>query len=437
MKGKESLESLVKKGTRYFCLTLLFSLLFTTRVFAAENRSANFKKAYTLTGNQSSDMVAVAKAQIGQTKGSLGYKSAWCAFFVLDCARLANIPADVIPYNYSNAGGCSYLYNYMLKNCKAAVTTSPQPGDLTFYYCNSCKKYVHVGIYMGSGIGIEGNVSGQVLKYNTLHYLDSGNHSVSSGVIRRIYVHPNYKKSISSCSIVLSASSYAYTGSAVIPGVTVKYGSYVLKLNTDYTVSFTNNVNAGTASAVFTGKGNFAGTKTVTFRILPKAIGSVSCSGVSNMVYTGKQIRPSVVLKHGTRVLSAGTHYTVSYGTNKNTGAGTVTITGKGNYSGSRVIRFYIVPKQVTGLKLRVSRRTLTVTYQKSAGATGYQIAYRKKGSGKWYTTNSSMISKKLSLGALTNYEVRVRAFVQVKIGTSVQKQYGAWSTTAVKRTLI
>ena len=143
------------------------------------------------------------------------------------------------------------------------------------------------------------------------------------------------------------------------------------------------------------------------------------------------------MLKHGSRILTAGTHYTVSYGTNRNTGAGTVTITGKGNYSGSRVIRFYIVPKQVTGLKLSVSRRTLTVTYQRSAGATGYQIAYRKKGSGKWYTTDCSMISQKLSLGALTNYEVRVRAFVQVKSGTSVQKQYGAWSTTAVKRTLI
>ena len=64
---------------------------------------------------------------------------------------------------------------------------------------------------------------------------------------------------------------YAYTGSAIKPAPTVKVGSTTLKSGTDYTLSYKNNTNAGTATVTITGKGNYTGTKSVTFKIVRKA----------------------------------------------------------------------------------------------------------------------------------------------------------------------
>lgn len=68
-------------------------------------------------------------------------------------------------------------------------------------------------------------------------------------------------------AITLGKTSYTYTGSALKPSVTVKLGSTKLKQGTDYTVSYKNNKNAGTATVTVTGKGSFSGTKTASFKI--------------------------------------------------------------------------------------------------------------------------------------------------------------------------
>jgi hypothetical protein len=65
-------------------------------------------------------------------------------------------------------------------------------------------------------------------------------------------------------------STYAYTGKAIAPTVTVKYGKTTLKKGTDYTVSYKNNKATGKATATITGKGKYSGTKTVTYIIVPK-----------------------------------------------------------------------------------------------------------------------------------------------------------------------
>lgn len=52
------------------------------------------------------------------------------------------------------------------------------------------------------------------------------------------------------------------------PEYIVKDGETVLVKDRDYTVEYTNNVNAGTATVTFTGKGNYTGTKDETFTIL-------------------------------------------------------------------------------------------------------------------------------------------------------------------------
>ena len=71
-----------------------------------------------------------------------------------------------------------------------------------------------------------------------------------------------------------------YTGSAITISPTVTFNGSTVTETTDYTVSFTNNTNAGTASLTITGTGNFTGTKTVSFTIV-KADPTITFSDVT------------------------------------------------------------------------------------------------------------------------------------------------------------
>ena len=83
---------------------------------------------------------------------------------------------------------------------------------------------------------------------------------------------------ISTCTATLSLSSYTYDGTAKTPTVTVKNGSTTLTNGTDYSVAYSNNVNAGTAAVTITGKGSYTGTTTKTFTINKAALGAGTIS---------------------------------------------------------------------------------------------------------------------------------------------------------------
>ena len=190
-----------KRMVSYFiilCMILISSS--ATVVNATQDRSYNFSKSYTLTGNYASDIVAVANAQIGKTKSSLGYTEAWCADFTTDCARLTGMPDTIVPYNYSSRGAVSSLYSYMTNYCNAQVVSNRQAGDFVFYYCPKCNSYPHVGIVRDGTYSVEGNVNGQVylIGGSNGQYIDSNGHKVSDGTVQRIYVRPAYGNGSSS-----------------------------------------------------------------------------------------------------------------------------------------------------------------------------------------------------------------------------------------------
>lgn len=76
-------------------------------------------------------------------------------------------------------------------------------------------------------------------------------------------------KDLSKCTATLNTTSYVYDGKAKTPSVTVKDGQKTLANGTDYTVSYSSNVNAGTATVTITGKGSYKNTKVLTFKIEP------------------------------------------------------------------------------------------------------------------------------------------------------------------------
>lgn len=69
---------------------------------------------------------------------------------------------------------------------------------------------------------------------------------------------------------VLPVENQVYTGKEITPEIVVKNGSQILKAGVDYTVTYKNNVEAGTAVAEITGKGNFSGKTKITFEIEEK-----------------------------------------------------------------------------------------------------------------------------------------------------------------------
>ena len=75
---------------------------------------------------------------------------------------------------------------------------------------------------------------------------------------------------ILSSNIDFQKNSYSFTGKAVTPDISVHDSvGTVLAEGIDYTISYENNVNPGTATVTITGIGSYTGTVTKTFMILP------------------------------------------------------------------------------------------------------------------------------------------------------------------------
>jgi len=192
-------------------------------VSATQDRSSNFSKNYKLTGNNASDLVNVAQAQLGKTGAQLNYSEQWCADFVTDCARLANISA--IPYNYASRGGCIYLYKYMVNNCGASVVSCPQKGDIVFFDwdCNkSINNLHHVAIvtgYSNNTVYLIGGNQGQESTL-TARKVTQTQYSINSKYIAKI-VRPKYNNSTIISDNTSTTYFPRYTGgsSSIVAGL--------------------------------------------------------------------------------------------------------------------------------------------------------------------------------------------------------------------------
>ena len=154
--------------------------------------------------------------------------------------------------------------------------------------------------------------------------------------------------------ITLEKTAYEYTGTPIQPAVTVKdTAEKVLTEDTDYTVSYENNTNVGTATVTITGKGNYTGTILVEFMINPKVLtlkdgditidnNGFACDG-NRYRYTGEEIKPILAING----LTEGTDYELSYKNNVREGTATATVICKGNYTGEYIYEYTIVKEPV------------------------------------------------------------------------------------------
>ena len=124
------------------------------------------------------------------------------------------------------------------------------------------------------------------------------------------------------------------------------------------------------------------------------------------------------------KTLKNGTDYTVSYSSNKNIGTATVKVTGKGSYAGTITKTFKINPAKQEIQKLTAKSKAFFVDWAQKGSATGYEIQYAtnskftsaKKVTIKNNKTDKTTVSK---LSGKKKYYVRVRSYTTVK-GTMV-----------------
>lgn len=139
-------------------------------------------------------------------------------------------------------------------------------------------------------------------------------------------------------TVTVLGETPVYDGIEKKPSVEVKYGETTLAA-ADYTVSYSNNVNAGvnTASVTVTSNDNssYKFTATKNFTIAPAPISGAMIVNIPSVTYDTKAHTPEVTVTfNGSKLTDA--DYTVSYGEDCiNAGTATVTVTGKGNFTGT------------------------------------------------------------------------------------------------------
>lgn len=176
------------------------------------------------------------------------------------------------------------------------------------------------------------------------------------------------KKSIAASMITIAgADNIVFDGTAKTPTITVKDGSTTIAAD-QYTLSWENNTNAGTATVKVTMNSNAAykGEATKTFTIKPKTITSSSAiQDIADQTYTGSALTPAITVKDGETRLEEGTtkDYTVIYSNNTNPGTAKVTVVLRGNYQGVLQKTFTINPNLTVladNIKTLAAKTTLT-----------------------------------------------------------------------------
>ena len=243
-------------------------------------------------------------------------------------------------------------------------------------------------------------------------------------------------------AVSLSSSSYTYDGSAKKPGVTVTDANGAKIASSNYSVAYSNNVKKGTATATVTFKGNYSGIVKKTFIINPAKVSNVKLSSTS-YTYNGKTKTPSVTVKDNKgRKLKNGTDYTVKYSSGrKNVGKYAVKVTFKGNYTGSKTVYYYIVPKSTSISRVSALRKGFKLSWKKQkTQTTGYQIQYStskkfKKAKAVNVSKNKTTSKYIKKLSSKKKYYVRVRTYKKVKINGKTKKVYSSWSKTKTVKT--
>lgn len=355
---------------------------------------------------------------------------------------------------YANDNGITITKDLSSKMADAFLTSIKDAGYISGIYTNKDfgDKYFYEDMLFSNNLWIAQYSSECTYPrpYMMWQYTEKGTINGIGTTTSPIYFDLNYtylkpsSDKASSIKIDLSSSSTSaissktYTGNPIKPSVTVTLNNKTLKLDEDYELTYSNNTSIGTAQIVINGIGNYTGTKTITFKIIPKQVTNVSLvkkttseltlswskldnvtgykiykydpnsntykllktiSDNSTTSYTDGSLESASTYKYkvrGYKVIEDGSYY-------------------YGNYSDvfSESTRI----NKVTEVKLDTRNATsLKISWNKVENANGYRI-YRLDASTNTYkivdTINSNSITSYThsNLVSATNYYYKIKAF--------------------------
>ena len=247
-------------------------------------------------------------------------------------------------------------------------------------------------------------------------------------------------KDIKNMTITLAKTKYVYDGTSKKPSVTVKDGTKLLRNGQDYTVTYSKNVDVGTATVTVTGKGDYTGTSAVKF-VIVKANNTIKASNIIKDTSKKTQtVKIKASVKYKAKLTYSSNSKSVKVDSSgkvtiaKNfTGKAVITITSAATskYNKSVVkITVTVRPSGTVLYKLTNNEKgRVKVTWKKNSSVSGYRIQYSidknfKKGVGtvtigKNKTTSGTL--SKLKKGK--TYYVRIATYKNVR-----NKVYSSWS---------
>lgn len=230
-------------------------------------------------------------------------------------------------------------------------------------------------------------------------------------------------KSIAAPSVTINdPTDKTYTGSPCVQGVSVKDSEAKLTFD-DISVTYENNINVGTATIIYTGKNNYTGEIRKNFKITEASITDDMIANIPSVTYNTRAHTPDVTVTFNGSTLEAGKDYDVAYTNNINAGTATVTVTGKGNFTGTASKDFAIAQaylsvenQTVTHFRTETDAKSYAVPadmFLADEKETGFTITVTDYAGDEIFTTAPAVN------GTNVNYQLNGTvgtAFVEVKV---------------------
>lgn len=253
-------------------------------------------------------------------------------------------------------------------------------------------------------------------------------------VVVRINV-PVTKKPLAKKMLTLK-KTHSYTGKAIKNNFYLGDGEDELVLGKDYRVTYRNNKKIGKAYITIKGIGNYKGSIKGNYKIVTCSVKSLKYKFSKKKVYTGKARTAGVVIKNGTVKLKKNKDYTIKYKSNKMIGRATITIRGKGNYKGKKVLHFEIVPSKPKIVKVTKKKTSFRLKFSKSKQVSGYRVyvstssSFSKKKTQQYVTTGNGFGMYGLTAGT---YYTRIKSYGSKK-GKTYESSYSSSRKIKIKK---
>lgn len=247
-------------------------------------------------------------------------------------------------------------------------------------------------------------------------------------------------RDISQLEAKVLTAEYDYDGTAKEPAVEIKDGETTLVQNTDYTLAYENNTNAGTAKVIVTGIGKYGGTKTLEFSIKGRPNRIVTGADSYTKYLTSKEFNLDAEAAEAKQLIYTSSNEDVVTVSDtgrvivKGTGLATITIKTSGTTEfepAEKAVTVTVKPLKPVVTLTSPQKKQVKVSWTKQEGATKYQVRYGRQGKyyyktckhidsdfAKTYTYLNNRISGK-------TYYIKVRSITEMPDCTIV---YGNWS---------